>query len=106
MEIQSLVKKPELVEVKIDDADVIEAYGEEITFWMRDFVDISTYFDFYRSQSDNDGAKLNSILKRIILNKDGKAVMTDDTELPVDVTIALLLKVNEVLGKSKTRSST
>jgi len=106
MNIENAVRKPKLIEIKIEDPDIVETYGEAVTFWMNDFIDIISYFDFYKSQADNDGEKLNAILRKLIRNSEGKLVLGDEDALPVDLTVAALMKINEVLGKSKTKQST
>lgn len=103
MDLKKLARKPELLEIKIDDKDIIETYGEPITFYMQNHLDIMTYFDFYRSQTENNGQAFQKILQKIILNKKGETILVDEEVLPIDITLAVLAKVNEVLGKSKTR---
>lgn len=104
MDIKTLAKKPELLEVVLDGEDIVKEYGEPITFYMKDFVDINTYFDFFRSQSEKDGKELNQLLAKLILNKEGKPVLKEEEFFPVDITIAALTKINETLGKSKAKS--
>ena len=77
-DISAFAKKPELHEVIIDDEAIVELYGEPITFWMYDHVDISTYFDFFRSQSENSGQELNALMRRLILNREGKPTLAED----------------------------
>jgi hypothetical protein len=105
MDIRQLAKRPELVEIVLDSEDIVKEYGESITFYMKDFVDITTYFDFFRSQGEKSGGELNVLMRKIILNKDGQPVLGDDEALPIDISVAALTKINECLGKSKTRSS-
>jgi hypothetical protein len=106
MDIKQFAKKPELIEVKLDGDNIVKEYGEPITFYMKDFVDINTYFDFFRSQSEKSGDELAQLLAKIILNKDAKPVLGPDETFPIDITIAALTKINETLGKSKTKSLT
>jgi hypothetical protein len=106
MDIKLLAKKPELQEVLINDPQIVESYGDTITFYMYDHVDINTYFDFFRSQSEKDGNELNLLMRKIILNQEGKPSLAEDEQLPVDIAVAALTKINETLGKSKTKSST
>jgi len=106
MDIKKLAKKPKLIEVCLDDKEIIEEYGETITFWMKDHLDIMTYFDFYRSQNLSDSSQFQRVLSKILLNKNGEEVLKEDEILPLDITLAILTRINEVLGKSKTRSST
>lgn len=105
MDIKKLAKKPELVEVVIDDADIIKEYGEPITFYMKDYVDINTYFDFFRSQNEKSGKELNKLMASLILNKDGQTVLEEGEGFPIDISIAALTKINETLGKSRAKSS-
>jgi len=103
MNIKEYARKPQLTEVVIDDEEIVKAYGEPITFYMMDFVKITTYFDFFRSQSENDGDRLNDILRKIILNAEGEPALGPDEILPIDICIAALTRINETLGKSKTK---
>jgi hypothetical protein len=106
MDIRQLAKKPELLQVVLDDVGIVEEYGEPITFYMKDFVDINTYFDFFRSQSEKTGEELSGLLAKLILNKDAEPVLKEGETFPIDITIAALTKINERLGKSKTKRST
>lgn len=106
MDIKQLARKPQLIEIVIDDEVILSSYGETIKFWMYDYVDISTYFDFFKSQTEGDGEGLNVLLRKIILTADGKPAMADDEQLPVDISLAALTKINDVLGKSRPKSST
>ena len=101
--IKEFAKKPQLIQVTIDNPDIVEAYGEPIDFWMMDHVDLSTYFGYFKAQSENDGDEINTLLRKIILNQEGNPALADDEALPVDITVAALTKVNEILGKLKTK---
>lgn len=104
--ISEFTKKPQVIELQIDMEEIVKEYGEPITFWMKDHVDISIYFDFFKSQAENNGEEINKLLRKIILNKEGQPALADDEVLPVDIAIAALTKINSTLGKSKTKSST
>jgi hypothetical protein len=106
MNINEYAKKPQLMEVVIDQEEIVKEYGDTITFWMYDHVDINTYFDFFKSQSTNNGTELNAIMRKIILNSEGKPSLAEDEILPVDIALSALTKINETLGKSRTKSST
>jgi hypothetical protein len=105
MDIKNFAAKPQLVEVVIDDEHIVSEYGETITFWMKDQVDINTYFELFKTQSDESGQGLQTVLSKIILNKEGKPVLGEEETFPVDITIAALTRINQILGKSKARSS-
>jgi hypothetical protein len=103
--IKDFARKPQLIEIVLDDTDIVKEYGEPITFWMTDYVDINTYFDFFKSQAGKDGQELNTLMRKLIKNKEGQAVLSEDEALPIDIAVAALTKINETLGKSKTKSS-
>lgn len=106
MDISRFAKKPVLTKIVMDEAEVIETYGEAIEFHMLDQMSISTYFEFYRLQQEQDSDKLNDLLRKIILKDDGTPALTADEIFPVDLTLGLLVKINDFLGKSKTKAST
>lgn len=106
MNIQQFAKKPELIKIVIDQQELIDAYGSEINFWIFDSIDINTYFDFFKSQADSDGEKLNDLMRKLIRNEQGEICIPEGHILPVDLAIASLTAINETLGKSKTKSST
>jgi hypothetical protein len=95
-------KKPELIKITIDTPEIVEEYGEPVVFFMKDFVDINTYFDFFRAQTE--GNSLDTMLHKIILNEQGESCLKEGHTLPINLSIAVLTKVNENLGKSKTKS--
>jgi len=103
--IKEFARKPQLVEIVLDDENIVTEYGEPITFWMIDYVDINTYFDFFKSQSGKDGQELNILMRKLIKNSEGEPVLADDEALPIDISVAALTKINETLGKSKTKLS-
>lgn len=105
MDISNLAKKPELVKLEITDEDIVKEFGETISFWMYDHVDVSTYFDFYKFQQNQNSDLLMQVLRKIILREDGKSAIAEDAVLPVSLTLAVLVKVNEFLGKSNTKAT-
>jgi hypothetical protein len=106
MNIQQFAKKPELIKIEITEPEIVATYEEPISFWIYDNVDISTYFDFFKSQSDGDGDKIYEILRKLIKNEQGESCIPEDHILPVDLAIASLTAINQRLGKSRTKSST
>jgi len=106
MDISKFATKPKLEKLTLDGEDVVKEFGEEISFYMMDQMDISTYFNFYRLQQNEDGNLLNELLRKIILNDAGKPALGEDQVFPVNLTLAILVKINDYLGKSKTITST
>lgn len=106
MNIQQFAKKPELIKILIDEPEILSNYDEPISFWIYDNVDINTYFDYFKSQSDGDGEKIYGILRKLIKDEQGQPCIPEDHILPVDLAIASLTAINQRLGKLRTRSST
>ncbi len=105
MDISKLSKKPQLTKLEITDEDVVKEYGEAISFWILDEMDVSTYFNFYKFQQNQDSELLNGLLRKLILKENGKPAIAEDEVLPVTLTLAVLVKINEFLGKSKTKAA-
>jgi hypothetical protein len=106
MDISKLSKKPELVKITIDDADIVEMFGEPIDFWLSDGMGISTYFNFYKLQEQQDDVLLNNLLRQVVLKEDGTPSIGADETLPVSVVLAILVKISNFLGKSTAKTST
>jgi hypothetical protein len=106
MNIQQFAKKPELMKIEITEPSLVEAYEGPVIFWIYDSIDITTYFDFFKSQADGDGEKLNELVRKLIRNEHGEICIDEGHILPVDLAIASLTAINERLGKSRTKPST
>lgn len=105
MDIKQLAKKPTLTKLELSDSDIIETYGETVVFYMVDQFDINTYFSFYRLQQGEDGDLLNDLLRKLILDESGKPVLEADEVFPVNLTLAILVRINEFLGKSSAKDT-
>ena len=106
MNIKEFASKPQLIEMVLDSPDLVEKYGEPITFYTYNIVRMSTYFDFFNARSNNEFANLDKMMKAMILDKDGKQVLENDEDLPIDIAAAAINKIGEILGKSQSKTST
>lgn len=106
MKIQDLASKPKLIEIVLDDPNLVETYGEPVTFYAYDIVGMSTYFDFYNSRANSEFETLAKLIRKLILDENGQPVLTDDKDLPMDIMTAAVIKVGEILGKSQGKKST
>ena len=100
MKLKELAGKPQLVELTIDDENIVKEYGEPITFFVLDKLPISTYTKLATIKEDNVHDMFD-VLKDLILDDDGKPVMSDEIALPIDIMTAAVLKVSNNLGKSQ-----
>jgi hypothetical protein len=105
MNIANFAKKPELIKIEIKDEDIVNSYGE-VYFYVYDVVDISTYFEFYQTQSKKEGAELMALMRRLILDETGNPALKEEQVLPVDLALAAIGAVSAELGKSRTKPST
>lgn len=105
MDISKLAKKPELIKLTISEQDIIERFGEPITFYIKDQFGITDYFNFYKLQKQENDELLNELLRRIILKEDGSPAINDGETLPVSVTLAILMNISDFLGKSDTKAT-
>lgn len=106
MNIKELATKPKLVEITLDEPTLVEKYGETITFYTYDTVSLTSYFDFYDARSENQFGNLEKIMRKMILSSEGKPVLADDEDLPIDIATSAIQKIGDILGKSQRKSST
>ena len=98
MKLNELAKKPRLIEVSIDDADIVEEFGEALTFytWDRQPMDV---FLKLASIDQNNTASVIDAVRDLVLNEDGSRVLTDDVSLPTMVMMRVITRIVEGLGK-------
>lgn len=101
MDITKLAKKPKVTRLEITEQDIIDKYKEPIVFYMLDELDLSTYFEFYKLQHNQESALLNDLLRRLILKEDGTPALAQDEIFPVDIILAVLVRINDFLGKKQ-----
>ena len=106
MDISTLAKIPKLAKIEISDQDIVDAYGDIITFWIIDEMGIGTYFDFYKLQQAQDSDSLNALFRKIILKEDGSPALGQGEVFPINLTLAVLVAINNFLGKSNTKQVT
>jgi|TARA_R110000737_G_scaffold64622_3_gene92390 hypothetical protein len=96
--LSDLAGKPELTPMVIDNADIVEKYGEELEFYVYDKLPISTYTKL-ASLDSKDAGQLYAAVKDLILDDKGLPVVNEEKTLPMDIMNAAILKVTESLGK-------
>ena len=99
MKLSQLTAKPQLIEVSIDDEDTMKEFGEPITFhtWDRQPMDVFTKL---ANQGENaDVASLLDIVRTLVLDEDGKEILTQKSTLPTPILMQVINKVIAQLGK-------
>lgn len=103
MKLKELAKKPELTKVTVDSEVIVKAYGEPLEFWMWDRQDIPTYLQLAQLKEDH-GAIFN-VVRKLVLDEDGKPALEEDDTLPIDVMIPVVEKAITQLGNMTPQTS-
>lgn len=98
MKLSELAKEPQLIKLTIDEPKIVEKYGDELEFYMYDRQSIDIFSKLADVNEDNIGGYI-PILQNIILNEDGRPVITDAEVLPMDVLTEAMKIIGEKLGK-------
>jgi hypothetical protein len=98
MKLKDLAKAPELFKITIDDEEVVKQYGEPLEFYAMDRQPMETFLRFASGDRQNF-VEMASLLKELILDEEGKPVITDGFMLPSKVMVAAFSKLVEELGK-------
>ena len=106
MNIKQFAAVPKLIQITIDDKDLVEKYGEEITFYTYDVIGMQTYFDFFNARATNQFENLGKMMKQLILDDKGRPALADNEDLPIDIAAAAVNKLGEILGKSQSKTLT
>jgi hypothetical protein len=98
MKLSQLAAKPQLIKLIIDEESFVEEYGEPIEFWTWDRQPIEVFMKLANQDNQNTGS-LVEIVRTLILDENGKQIISGDAVLPSKILIAVISKVVETLGK-------
>lgn len=98
MKLADLAKKPQLIKITIDEADIVAKYGEAVEFWTWDRQPMDTFLKMANIDSSNYRT-IVEVVRELILDDKGQAVIKGDDTLPADVLNAAVFKILENLGK-------
>jgi hypothetical protein len=98
MKLSQIAKKPKLIEITIDDADIVEEFGEALTFWTWDRQPMDVFLKLAAIDQSNTATVIEAV-RELILNEDGSQVLTGDDSLPTKVLMRVIVTVVESLGK-------
>lgn len=98
MKLQQIAAKPQLIPFVIDDAEFVKEYGEPIEFYSWDRQPIEIFMKLANANTQ-DTASMIEIVRNLILDESGKAIIKDGLMLPNRLLIAVIGKVVETLGK-------
>lgn len=98
MKLTQLSKKPELIKLELDDADIVEKYGEPLEFWIYDRTNMDVFVRMATMKAEDFG-QMVEIVNQLILDEDGTPIVKDGYLLPTDILTRVIGKVVETVGK-------
>ena len=99
MKLSQIAAKPKLIEVSIDDDEVIKEYEEALTFYTWDRQPMDVFTRMANLSESNDISGLLDIVRTLVLDEDGKEILTKESTLPTSILMKVINKVTEHLGK-------
>ena len=98
MKLSQLASKPQLIKMTLDDEDTIKEFGEPVEFYTWDRQPMDTFMQL-ASVSNKDPEVMIGIIRTLILDEEGKEIITKDAMLPSSVLLRVVGKVVDLLGK-------
>jgi hypothetical protein len=99
MKLSQLAGKPQLIQIELDDEDTVKEFGEPLEFWTWDRQPMATFLKLAAVDAGNPSSIIESV-KTLVLDEEGKEILTGDATLPTKVMMRVISKVVEGLGKS------
>lgn len=98
MKLSEITSEPQLIEVSLDDKDIVNQYGEALSFYTWDRQPMDVFLRLANIDQKNTGDMID-IVKTLILDDKGNQILTDKNMLPTSVLMKAIAKVVEQLGK-------
>lgn len=98
MKLSQITAKPQLIMVTLDDEDTVKEYKEPLEFytWDRQPLDV---FMKLANADQNTTSNIIEIVRTLILDENGKQILSEENMLPTNVLMKAIGKVTELLGK-------
>ena len=98
MKLSQLAAKPVLVSITIDDEATIAEFNEAIEFYTWDRQPMHIFMALAKADHNNFTSVID-IVKTLILDEEGKEILTEENMLPTGVLMKAIAKVVDLLGK-------
>lgn len=98
MKLSEITSEPKLIEISLDDEEILKEYSEPLTFYTWDRQPMDVFMRLANLDQKNTGELIN-VVKTLILDDNGKQILTDKNMLPTGILMKAIAKVTEQLGK-------
>jgi hypothetical protein len=99
MKLSQLSKEPQLIEISLDGEEIIKEYGESLVFYTWDRQPMDVFTRLANQGEKADIGELLDIVRTLVLDEDGKEILTQNSTLPTPVLMQVINKVITQLGK-------
>jgi len=97
-QLSQIAAKPQLIEVVLDDEQTIQEFGESLQFFTWDRQPLPMFMRL-ASLSGADTSAMIEVVRTLILDQDGKEIITETTMLPTPVLLRAIARITDLLGK-------
>ena len=87
-----------MVKIELSDEDIVAEYGEPLEFWTWDRQPIDVFMKL-ASLDVKDTANVIDALRQLVLDEDGKSILSAEQSLPSKVLMRVITRLVEDLGK-------
>lgn len=98
MKLKEIAKKPTLVEIKLDDEEVIQEFGEPLEFFTWDRQPLDVFMQLASAKQDDPGSMINA-LRPLVLDENGQPILVGDVTLPSKILIKTIAILVSQMGK-------
>lgn len=98
MKLSQIAAKPQLIMMTLDDEETVKEFGEPLEFYTWDRQPMDTFMQLATVNNKDPNVMLN-IVRTLILNEEGKEILTEESMLPSHVLLRVISKVVDLLGK-------
>ena len=98
MKLTELAREPQLIKITVDDEDIIREYGEAVEFWTWDRQPMDVFLKM-ANRDPEDRSGIFELVRTLVLDESGQPIITESRSLPMDITMRVLTRVIEQLGK-------
>ena len=97
MKLSQLTAKPKLISLAVDDEATIAEFGEAVEFYTWDRQPMDVFLKIASAQ-EKDMSQMVGIVKDLILDENGKPIISNENMVPTSILIKCIGKIVEKLG--------